>query len=297
MGFSGLDHVARAITVLGDGEAFDFEKTPVTAGALVASTYYDLYEAGPNPAANTFPTGSKAFKAVRGNTGSPQAGGVAINAIALDVPSGSKTRHMTYIEHDGGNVANAIGDWHVNDLLGFYCDFDLAAGGTQNTGTGVGVADVTRFTNGIGVFAYIVCQVAFTGTAPTAQLNFTDNSLASVSTAALTLVSTSVRGQVATAAYKVPLGKPGIVALRSITFAGGAAPTGKIAVMLAKKMGKISHATAQQGVSKSFMNGQGEFSLPQWVTDSVPGFVFKPSSTPTTPTINGQFQTAKGYAI
>jgi len=300
MGFSGMDHLLRAQTVLGDLEKWDFEKTPVTAGALAASAYYDFYEAGPLPAANAFPVGSKAFKAVRANSGTPQAGGVNINANAFTVPSNSKTRHLTYLEHNGGNVASTTGDLILLDLVGFYCDFDLAAGaGTYATGTGVGVADVTRYTTGKNLFMYLVAQVVFTGTAPSFQINYTTGGLASVSTAALALINTCVKGRVCTTTYfKVPFGSndPTVVAVRSVTLAGGAAPTGKVAIMIAKEIGRVTNGTAQLSTSKSFVNPAGEFSAPGWDSDSVPAYVWKTTGAPTTPSIAGQFQTTAGYA-
>ncbi len=301
MGFTGLDHLLRAQTVLNDKEEWDIEKTPVTAGALVASAYYDFYEAGPLPAANAFPTGSKAFKAVRANSGTPQAGGAGINALAFTVPSGGKTRHLTYMEQNGGNVASCVGDWIALDLVGFYCDFDLAAGaGTYATGTGVGVADVTRWQDGKNLFMYLVTQLVFTGTAPSFQVNYTTGALASVSTSALSLINASVKGRVcSTTFFKIPFGSndPTVVAVRSVTLAGGAAPTGKVAIMIAKEMGRVTNTTAQTLTPKSFVNPQGEFSAPTWDNDSVPHFVFKPASTPTTPSIVARMHTTKGYAI
>lgn len=206
---------------------------------------------------------------------------------------------MTYLEDNGGNVASTTGDLYLLDLIGFYCDFDLSTGGTQTTGTGTGVADVTRFTDGKNLFMYLVAQVVFTGTAPTAQLNYTTGGLASVSTAALTLTNASVRGRVATTTYfKIPFGSndPTVVALRSITFAGGAAPTGKIAVMIAKELGRLTTDTAMQSSQKSFVNPQQEFSAPAWDQDSVPAYVWRAKDTPTTPNIAGRFHTTKGYA-
>ncbi len=299
MGFSGMDHLLRAQTVLDDLELWDMEKTPITAGALTSLAYYDFYEATGLPGGNTFPLGSNAFKAVRANSGTPQAGGVNINALGFTVPSGSKTRHLTYWQNNGGSIANCQGDTYLLDLVGFYCDFDLAAGGTIATGTGVGVADVTRWTTGKNLFMYIVVQVVLAGTAPTIQINYTTGGLASVSTAALTITSASVRGRVPTTnIFKVPFGSndPTVVAVRSITLAGGAAPTGKVAIMIAKEMGKLTQANSLIAATKSFVDPSQEFSAPTWDNDSVPHLVYRPTSTPSSPILGYRFQTTKGYA-
>ncbi len=299
MGFSGMDHLLRAQTVLDDLELWDMEKTPITAGALTSLAYYDFYEAGTVPATNTFPVGSNAFKAVRANSGVPQAGGVNINALAFTTPSGSKTRHLTYMQNNGGSIANCHGDTFLLDLVGFYCDFDHAVGGTIATGTGVGVADVTRHTDGKNLFMYIVVQVTLGGTAGTIQVNYTTGGLASVSTAAIALTSASVRGRIGTGAvFKLPFGSndPTVVAVRSVTFAGGAAPTGKIAVMIAKEMGKLTQQASLIATSKSFVDPSQEFSAPKWDNDAVPCLVYRPSSTPSSPSIGYRFHTTKGYA-
>ena len=296
MGFTGLDQIVRAQTVLDDAEDWDFEKTPVTAGALVAGSAYDFYEAPNLPFGNLFPIGSTAFKAVRNNNGVPQAGGVGINAINMLPPTGGKTRHLTYLEHDGGNVAGAVGDIFLFDLLGFYCDFNLAGAGTQLTGTGVGVADVTRYTNGVNVLMYVVTQVVLAGASPTLTIAFTDGTLSSVNTAAMPLTPAAVRGQIpTTGVFKIPTPK-GVVAVRSVTFSAGPPATGKLAIMLVRQLGKISHTTAQQSKSKSFLDPAGEFRVPKWDSDAVPAFAFRARAVSTSPIFGGQFQTTKGYA-
>jgi hypothetical protein len=299
MGFSGMDHLLRAQTVLDDREVWDMEKTPITAGALTSLAYYDLFEAGTVPATNTLPTGSSAFLAARANSGVPQLGGVNINALAFTVPSGSKTRHLTFMNNNGGSIANCHGNTFLLDLVGIYPDFDLAAGGTQATGTGVGVADVTRHTDGKNLFMYVVVQTTLTGTAPTIQINYTTGGLASVSTAAIAILSGSVRGRIATSTvFKIPFGSndPTVVAVRSVTFAGGAAPTGLVSVFIAKEIGLLVQSASLIVAEKSFVDPSKEFSAPKWDDDAVPNLVFRPSSTPSSPSIGYRFHTTKGYA-
>jgi hypothetical protein len=296
MGFDQFNALLKAKTQLGDEDDVDWQKTPATAGALVAGGYYDLFEGSGDPAAGAYPTGSNAFKLATGNNGSPQIGGVSTPGfISFANVGATKTKHLLWAEAVT-DQSNGQGDVILLDVLGAYCDLNLATAGAIATGTGVGVADITRYSTGKRVFMYLVSQVTFTGTPPTVTIAYTDENLASQSTSALTLITGCVKGRVATAAFRVPLaaGNRGVVAVRSVTHAGGAAPTGKYAIVLARKLGSIKIDSGLTRAEKSFSDPRGSFLFPRVLDNAALNLIYRPSSTPTTPTLFGNYAFADG---
>lgn len=295
MGFDSFRDLMRAQTVLGDSKQFAFQKTQVTAGALVASAYYDFYESGTEPAANTLPTGSNAFKVASGNNGAPTLGGVSVNGFNFVNPSAGKTRHLLYTE-GYGDVASSIGTLYFYDVLGAYCDFNQATAGNIATGTGAGAADITRYTDGKDCKLLLVGQVLFTGTAANIVVNYTNGALASKSTPSVTPISGCVRGRYLTNAWSIPLaaGDDSVVAVRSVDHSGGAAPVGKYAIFIAKLLGTLTIDTAQLRSEKSFSNPNGAFLFPQLQSNCFLGMSLQSGNTPTTPTWRGNFTWCDG---
>jgi len=265
MGFDSSRDLLRAQTVLDDSRQFQFQKTKATAaGAYVATAYYDFYEGGVEPTANTLPLASNAWKLASGNNGSPQFGGVGVNGFNFVNPTTGKTRHLLWAEAYG-DLANSTGTLLFYDLLGGYCDFNQATAGAIATGTGVGVPDITRYTDGKDVKMLLVSQVTFTGTAATIAVDYTNGALASKTAPTVTPINAVERGRHLTNAWSIPLaaGDDSVVAVRGVTHAGGAAPTGKYAIFLAKLLGSLTIETAQRRSEKSFSKLDGCFLFPK----------------------------------
>lgn len=296
MGFDQFNSLLNAKTVLGQEDDIDWQKSPQTAGALVAGGYYDFYEGAGEPAANTYPAGSNAFKLATGNNNNPLVGGVAANLITAPNVLAAQSRHLIYAEAVG-DVAASTGTIIFFDFLGVYSDFNLATAGSIATGTPVSTADITRYTGATSrTFMYLVSTVAFTGTPPTVVVNYTDGALTSQSTAAQTLITTCPRGRIASAVgFRVPLvTSSGVVAVRSVTHAGGAAPTGKYAVVIGRLLGRVRIDQAQTLAQKSFSDPRASFLFPRLVDNWALGMIYAPNAAPTTPRMSGTIWTAYG---
>lgn len=288
MGWDQFSALLRSKTVLGDEDDTEVQKSTI-AGTTIAGSYYDTFEGGTDPAANTLPTGSNAFVEVSGNNGTP-----THNVTAFPNVAASKTKHLLYA--DAAAPGSALGDIIIYDLLGFYPDFNLATAGTTATGTGVGVADITRYGTGKRVYMGILAQVSFTGTPPSVTVNYTNSSLASKSTSALTLTSTCVRGRYATTAMRVPLaaGDTGVSAVRSVTHAGGAAPTGKYAIFLYRVLGVIKIATANSSAEKSWSDPKGAFLFPRILDNAAINYAWRAANGISNPGFTATLYTADG---
>lgn len=286
MGFSSFDKIVSALTVLGDTGDIEWSKTTAQTSALAAGSYHDLFLGGDEPAAVTLPTGSNAFVEVSGNNGSP-----THNGIVLANPAASKTRHALYLEALA-NTSNGQGDLYVEDLLGFYADFNLATGGTQSTAD-VAQNRTSRYSK--GCFCYLVTQVAFTGTPPSVVVNATDQNGSAVASPSLSLTGGSALGRVPTAVWRVPFpGVSNIRNVRSLAFTGGAAPTGKVAVMLARKLATAKMGAAFATERLSLADPRGALLLPRLVDNVFLNLVYRPASTPTTPRLTASLSYVDG---
>lgn len=285
MGFLNYSSFMEEVTINGTMEDRDFQKTQNTAGALVASAYYDHFEGGTEPAANTFPTGSNAFVPVSNIT--------AHNVVEFtDAPAG-KSKHLIYADVVS-DVANGIGSLIIYDLLGFNCDFNLNANTTYNTGDAG--TKITRYTTGKNVALGIVMQVVGAGTLPTVTINYTSSNGAGRTTGALTLIAAAARGRYGINSWRVPLqtGDYNALSIQSVVTAGGVGASGKIAVMFMRKLGQIDIPTAQNYASRSFINPQGAPIWPKIENGAAINFAIRASSTPTTPTWRGSLYAADG---
>ncbi len=287
MGFTSFDALARALTVNGDGGDVEWSKTTAQTSALTASSYHDLLLGGDEPAAVTLPTGSRAFVAVSGGNGTP-----THNGLILANPDANKTRHALVLE---GLVAtaNGQGDLYLLDVLGFYPDFDLATGGTLTTGD-TSENRTARYSK--GVFAYLVTQTALAGTLPTVVATATKQDGSSVVTPSLSLIASSAVGRVPTTNFfRLPFpGTSNLLNLRQLAFTGGAGPSGKVAVILARKLASLKLGTAQVSEARGLADPRGSVLLPRIVDNAFLSLVYRPASTPTAPRISATLYYADG---
>lgn len=290
MGFDQYNTLLKAKTVLGDEDDYEFRKAMVTAGALVAGAYYDTFEGAGIPAANTFPTGSNAFVACSGNNGAP-----THNLIAAPNPASGKTRHLLYCELDT-DVANGTGTLIFYDCEGFYPDFNLNANTTYNTGDAAATNRLTRYSGSSRVQLGIVMQVVGAGTLPTVTINYGDQSGNAGATAAQTLIAAAARGRYGINSWKVPLaaGDTGVRSVVSVVTAGGVGASGKIALLLMRKLGQVKVSTALVTAEKSFADPKNAFLFPRVKDNAAIGMAWRSSSTPTTPTLDGTLWWADG---
>lgn len=293
MGWDSHARYIKAATQLAGMNDIEFFFPILTAGSTVAGAFYHFWQqSGGDPVANAYGTGSNAYVAVSGNDGSP-----THNTIARTNPTGGKTRHLVYSELQGSSTGmDGILSYH--DVIGYYPDFNLATGGTQSTGTAVGGVDIDRHTSGKEVFMFLETQVVFAGTMPTIVINYTDQGGVAGATASLTLITGSVASRIGTTTYyRIPLasGDIGLKSVQSVVFTGGVGPTGKFAIVLARKLGNQYINSADAAYSeKSFVQPYGAYLFPQIQDDSVIGMTYRSLDVQATPGVYGHIWTAEG---
>lgn len=285
MGFKDYSSYMEELTINETGQDRDFQKTPITAGALAAGGYYDLFEGGTEPAANIIATGSNAFIPVSNIT--------SHNTMKFTNAVAGKSKHLVYGEV-GGDVASSTGNLLIYDLLGMNADFSLAANTTYNTGD-LGTK-ITRYTTNSNVSIGIIAQTVFSGTLPTVVINYTSSNGSGRATAAQTLIAGAVRGRYGINSWRVPLqaGDTDVLSIQSVVTAAGVGAGGKIAIFFMKVLGKIKVDTAQQMAQRSFINPQQAPLWPKVRNGAAINFAWQATGAANTPVFRGSINTVDG---
>lgn len=256
MGFSSIPDLLSEISI-GKFHRVDSLKNTLTASG---NTFIDYSSATGNPPANTFPGTALTWRGCDEATGN----GTTVIGLRHGGDVSPDTKHVVTVGAGSNNTSFASTDIMLVDLQGYWPGISTNTTAAQTlSGT-----PTLRYTNGIGVRAYLVTTVGVGSTAQNVSYTYTDNAgnTGNVSGNSIMVPSSAV-GQIShnrdpgNSPNFLPLnsGDIGIRNVASVTFT--AANTGTVALCLAKPLLTISFGSGATYIERDLLNQV--FSLPR----------------------------------
>ena len=288
MGFSSISDLLSEISI-GKSHRVDSLKNSLSGNG---NTWIDYSSATGNPPANTYPGTALTWQGCDEATGN--------GTIPFGLRHGGnvspETKHIITVGANSNSSSFASAQLMLVDLQGYWPGISTNTAVAQTlSGT-----PTLRYTNGVGVRAYLV-QTAVGGlTAQTMTYTYTDNAGNTGNVAANTtmasqanLAQLSYSNSSNTGPLFLPLnsGDTGIRNVASVTFS--AAKTGTVALCLARPLLTISFGSGAATIERDLLNQL--FSMPRVVDGAcLTWLVLYGSTAPTTQVLNTYIEVAWG---
>lgn len=165
MGFSSMDDMVSEITA---GKFIRTDWNKITGGAAyTAGRWYDMSGLAGTPVANAWSGTALAWKTCDESTGN----GTAIFGMYNGGNVSADTKHLLNVAAVTGVATGVPSVLMLVDMQGYYPGISMASGSAQTlTGT-----PTLRYTNGVGVRAYVVITSTAGATAHNVSLSYTNS--------------------------------------------------------------------------------------------------------------------------
>jgi hypothetical protein len=286
MGFSSIPDLLSEISI-GKFHRVDSLKNTITASS---NTWMDFSSATGNPPANTYPGTALTWQGCDEATGN----GTTAFGLRHGGNVSPDTKHIVTIGANTNTSSFLSTQLMLVDLQGYWPGISTNTAVAQTlSGT-----PTLRYTNGVGVRAYLVQTAAGGSTAQNVTYTYTDNAGNTGNVAANTaMTSSAVAGQIAHSSASgtnfLPFnsGDIGIRNVASVTFS--AAKTGTVALCLARPLLTISFGSGAATIERDLLNQL--FSMPRVVDGAcLTWLVLYGSTAPTTQVLNTYIEVAWG---
>jgi len=286
MGFSSIPDLLSEISI-GKFHRVDSLKNTITASG---NTWIDFSSATGNPPANTYPGTALTWQGCDEATGN----GTTVFGLRHGGNVSPDTKHIVTIGANTNTTSFLSTQLMLVDLQGYWPGISTNTTAAQTlSGT-----PTLRYTNGVGVKAYLVQTAAGGLTAQNVTYTYTDDAGNTGNVAAnTTMTSQAVAGQIAHSSASgtnfLPFnsGDIGIRNVASVTFS--AANTGTVALCLARPLLTISFGSGAATIERDLLNQV--FSMPRVVDGAcLTWLVLYGSTAPITQVLNTYIEVAWG---